>query len=109
MGWSISTIAQNKEWRSLANVVWGKDLSVFSKTPLILYDGGTTKQVVTYNFPVSKGMAGVYMSLEPGAIREFHWHANAAEWAYVMEGRTRITLTSPEGKVEIADVDKGGL
>jgi oxalate decarboxylase len=106
-------IAEDSNWPSLANVVWGKGLPDYSypfhKTPLVTYDGGTTKQVGTYNFPVSKGMAGVYMTLEPGAIRELHWHANAAEWAYVMEGTTRITLTSPEGKVEIADVDAGGL
>jgi oxalate decarboxylase len=81
----------------------------FSQQPLTRYDGGTTKQVGTYNFPVSQGMAGVYMTLEPGALRELHWHAFAAEWAYVIEGRTRITLTSPEGEVQIADVDAGGL
>ena len=81
----------------------------FSSQPLTRYDGGTTKQVGTYNFPVSQGLAGVYMTLEPGAIRELHWHAFAAEWAYVIEGRTRITLTSPWGQVQIADVDAGGL
>ena len=81
----------------------------FSGLPLVRYDGGTTKQVGSYNFPVSTNIAGVYMTLEPGAIRELHWHAMAAEWAYVIEGRTRITLTSPEGEVQIADVDQGGL
>lgn len=81
----------------------------FSGLPLVRYDGGTTKQVGAYNFPVSTNIAGVYMTLEPGAIRELHWHAMAAEWAYVIEGRTRITLTSPEGEVQIADVDQGGL
>ena len=81
----------------------------FSTVPLTRYDGGSTKQVGTYNFPVSKNIAGVYMALEPGAIRELHWHAFAAEWAYVIEGRTRITLTSPDGEVQIADVDQGGL
>lgn len=111
--WLLPTLAQSNQWRSLSGVAWGKDLPAFSypfhQTPLTLYDGGTTKQVGTYNFPVSKGMAGVYMTLEPGAIRELHWHANAAEWAYVISGRTRITLTSPEGSVQIADVDQGGL
>ena len=29
------------------------------------------------------------MRLEPGAIRELHWHALAAEWAYVISGRCR--------------------
>lgn len=81
----------------------------FSGLPLVRYDGGTTKQVGSYSFPVSTNIAGVYMTLEPGAIRELHWHAMAAEWAYVIEGRTRITLTSPEGEVQIADVDQGGL
>jgi len=47
----------------------------FSGKPLTRYDGGTTKQVGTYNFPVSQGLAGVYMTLEPGALREMHWHA----------------------------------
>ncbi|WP_126147444.1 cupin domain-containing protein [Synechococcus elongatus] len=109
----LPSLAQTQTWRSLSNVVWGKDLPAFSypfsKTPLVDYDGGVTKQVGTYNFPVSKGMAGVYMTLKPGAIRELHWHANAAEWAYVIEGRTRVTLTNPDGQVQIADVDQGGL
>lgn len=109
----LPSLAQTQTWRSLSNVVWGKGLPAFSypfsKTSLVDYDGGVTKQVGTYNFPVSKGMAGVYMTLEPGAIRELHWHANAAEWAYVIEGRTRITLTNPEGEVQIADVEAGGL
>ncbi|WP_338440843.1 cupin domain-containing protein [Synechococcus elongatus IITB4] len=109
----LPSLAQTQTWRSLSNVVWGQGLPAFSypfsKTSLVDYDGGVTKQVGTYNFPVSKGMAGVYMTLEPGAIRELHWHANAAEWAYVIEGRTRITLTNPEGEVQIADVEAGGL
>ena len=113
MGGVAPAAAEETTWESLSNVEWGAGLPAFSypfsQTPLTAYDGGTTKQVGTYNFPVSKGMAGVYMTLEPGAIRELHWHANAAEWAYVMEGNTRITLTSPEGKVEIADVDAGRL
>lgn len=105
--------AQETRWPSLSNVEWGAGLPAFSypfsQTPLISYDGGTTKQVGTQEFPVSKGMAGVFMTLESGAIRELHWHANAAEWAYVIEGNTRITLTSPEGKAEIADVSAGEL
>ncbi|MFZ5782535.1 MAG: cupin domain-containing protein [Pseudomonadota bacterium] len=99
--------------RSLANTDWGKGLPAFSfalsKVPMTQYDGGAARQAGTYNFPVSKNIAGVYMTLEPGAIRELHWHADAAEWAYVIEGRSRITLTSPEGQVQIADVDAGGI
>ncbi|MBV9453083.1 MAG: hypothetical protein JOZ19_02990 [Rubrobacter sp.] len=34
-------------------------------------------------FPVSTGIAGVSMRLKPDGLRELHWHANAAERAYV--------------------------
>jgi oxalate decarboxylase len=42
--------------------------------------------------PISKGMAGVSMKLEPAAMRELHWHATAAEWAFVLEGDVRTTF-----------------
>jgi oxalate decarboxylase len=29
------------------------------------------------------------MQLEPGVMRELHWHATAAEWAFVLKGRVR--------------------
>jgi oxalate decarboxylase len=38
------------------------------------------------------------MALEPGALRELHWHANAAEWAYVLEGNCRVTTIDPAGQ-----------
>src|SRR5687767_9219316 len=47
------------------------------------YDGGTSKQATADNFPVSKAIAGVLMTLQAGGLRELHWHANAAEWAYM--------------------------
>jgi len=29
---------------------------------------------------------GVVLEMEPGALRELHWHPNAAEWQYVLSG-----------------------
>lgn len=49
------------------------------------------------------------MTLDPGAIRDLHWYANAAKCVYVMEERTHITLKIPEGRLEVADLNKGGL
>jgi hypothetical protein len=45
------------------------------------------KEATVKQLPISKGIAGVSMRLEPGAMRELHWHATAAEWAFVAEGR----------------------
>src|SRR5713226_8811116 len=38
----------------------------------------TSKEANVKQLPISKGMAGVSMGLEPGAMRELHWHATAA-------------------------------
>src|SRR5271170_7979039 len=45
------------------------------------------KEATVEQLPISKGIAGVSMRLEPGAMRELHWHATAAEWAFVLEGQ----------------------
>ncbi|KAJ6542418.1 putative oxalate decarboxylase/oxidase [Mycena sp. CBHHK59/15] len=51
---------------------------------------------------------GVNMRLEPGAVRELHWH-NTAEWAYVLKGDIRISTVTPDGQVYIADVTEGDI
>jgi len=35
------------------------------------------------------------MLLQPGVMRELHWHATAAEWAYIVEGGVRTTVIDP--------------
>ncbi|KAN0126103.1 oxalate decarboxylase [Lactarius tabidus] len=49
------------------------------------------------------GIAGVDMRLEPGAIRELHWH-KSAEWAYVIKGATQITSVDQDGRSYVANV-----
>ncbi len=77
-------------------------------TPKIC-DGGTAKEATVAEFPVSDKLAGVYMTLAPGGLRELHWHANAAEWAYVIDGRCRVTTMDPQGRAEIADFGPGDV
>ena len=64
---------------------------------------GARHEASAREFPVSTGIAGVLMRLRPGALRELHWHANAAEWAYVIKGPCRVTTIDPQGHCEIAD------
>jgi oxalate decarboxylase len=59
--------------------------------------GGVTRGASVEEFPVSTGIAGVSMRLAPGGMRELHWHANAAEWGYVITGSCRTTLIHPDG------------
>jgi oxalate decarboxylase len=53
------------------------------------------KEATVEQLPISKGLAGVSMTLEPGAVRELHWDATAAEWAFVDKGRVRTTVIPP--------------
>jgi oxalate decarboxylase len=67
------------------------------------------KEATVKQLPISKGIAGVSMRLEPGAMRELHWHATAAEWGYVTEGRVRTTVVDPQGAAETNDFDPGDV
>ena len=67
------------------------------------------KEATVEQLPISKGIAGVSMRLEPGAMREMHWHATAGEWAFVLEGRVRITVIQPDGHVETNDFEPGDV
>jgi oxalate decarboxylase len=67
------------------------------------------KEATVTQLPISKGIAGVSMQLEPGAMRELHWHATAAEWAFVLEGRVRTTVIGPDGTSETNDFEPGDV
>src|SRR5947209_8922979 len=71
--------------------------------------GNTAKEATVRQLPISKGIAGVTMTLAPGAMRELHWHATAAEWAYVIRGRVRTTVFDPQGRGETNDFDPGDI
>ena len=48
------------------------------------FDGGTVKVADSSNFPASKEIAAAEVTLEPGAMRELHWHTTADEWTFFM-------------------------
>jgi oxalate decarboxylase len=72
-------------------------------------DGSYGKEATVNQLPISKGLAGVSMRMEPGIMRELHWHATAAEWGFVTEGRVRTTVIDPQGCSETNDFDPGDL
>ena len=94
-------------------LVSGKDLPTF-KFALEKSEGKVIgksygKEATVVQLPISKGIAGVSMKLEPGAMRELHWHATAAEWAFVLEGRVRTTVIEPRGLAETNDFEPGDV
>ena len=69
--------------------------------------GCWAKEATVHQFPISKGIAGVHRYLNPGASRELYWHAIAAEWAYVIEGRCQTVVLEPSGASEINNFEPG--
>ncbi|KAJ3798155.1 oxalate decarboxylase [Lentinula aff. detonsa] len=80
----------------------------FSMSHMRLQTGGWARQQNVEMFPIATSMAGVDMRLEPGAIRELHWHSTA-EWAYVLKGTTQVTSVDQDGRNFIATVRPGDL
>jgi oxalate decarboxylase len=70
--------------------------------------GGWAREVTERELGAATQLAAVNMRLKPGAIRELHWH-KAAEWAFMLEGRVRITAIDAEGRNFIDDVGKDDL
>lgn len=68
--------------------------------------GGWTKIVDYTQFNASKTLASAYVHVEPGALRELHWHRNV-EWGYVVKGKGRATAFSGNAKARTFDVQAG--
>src|SRR5258706_4837557 len=94
-------------------LVSGEELPTFKfaleKSEGKVIGGSFGKEATVEQLPISKGIAGVSMRLEPGAMRELHWHATAAEWAFVLEGRVRTTVIAPDGGSETNDFVPGDI
>src|SRR5437763_16809910 len=79
----------------------GKELPTFKfaleKSRAKVIGKNTAREASVEELPISKGIAGVSMGLEPGGMRVLHWHATAAEWAYVDQGWGRARVFGPAG------------
>jgi len=73
-----------------------------------MQEGGWSREVTVRELQVSKSMAGVDMRLTAGGVRELHWHT-AAEWAFMLYGKARITGFDADGKSFVDDVAEGDL
>ena len=65
--------------------------------------GGEVRVVDSHNFPASKNVASALVTLKPGCMRELHWHPNASEWQFYLEGKGRMTVFMPPGRARTMD------
>ncbi|WP_339110090.1 oxalate decarboxylase family bicupin [Thioclava sp. GXIMD4216] len=71
--------------------------------------GGTVRIADSSNFKVSKSIAAALVELEPGALRELHWHPNNDEWQYYLEGTGRMGVFGANGNARTFDIHAGDV
>ena len=69
--------------------------------------GGYLQNGTKTNLPILDGLGILGFGLKPKGIVEPHWHTNAGELVYIVKGQTRITVLSPDGKVDVLEVNAG--
>jgi len=82
---------------------------LLAQIPHAVFESGREWRVDSSRFPISKTLTGVILDLDPGALRELHWHPNADEWQYVIDGRVSVTLFGSQGRFRVETLEKGDV
>ncbi len=79
--------------------------------PLTTYDGGSFQQADEQTFPILKGeeVSVVKLTLQPGGIREPHWHPSAWEINIVTGGIAAWVVVDGNGNHESFDQHVGDV
>ena len=59
-------------------------------------------------FPAATTIAS-FVEVEPGGLRELHWHPNANEMQYYLSGKARMTVFAAEGTAGTFDYQPGDV
>jgi oxalate decarboxylase len=80
---------------------------MMAQVPTVV-DGGWVRITDSRNFPAASTIAAALVNVEPGAMREIHWHAND-EWQYYISGRGRMTVFASGGKARTFNYQAGDV
>ncbi|AGE64928.1 MULTISPECIES: oxalate decarboxylase [Bacillus] len=72
-------------------------------------EGGKVYIADSTNFKVSKTIASALVTVEPGAMRELHWHPNTHEWQYYISGKARMTVFASDGHARTFNYQAGDV
>jgi oxalate decarboxylase len=77
--------------------------------PAQKFPGGSVRIVDSRNFPISEKIAAALVEIEPGGMRELHWHPNNDEWQYYLTGEGRMTVFGGDGAARTFDFRAGDV
>jgi oxalate decarboxylase len=82
---------------------------LLEQAPHGIYQGGREWRVDASRFLISTTITGVILDLDPGALRELHWHPNADEWQYVIDGQVAVTMFGSHGRFRVETLGQGDV
>jgi len=71
--------------------------------------GGWVRIVDSTNFPAASTIAAALVELNPGAMRELHWHPTNDEWQYYISGQGYMTVFASSGHARTFDYQAGDV
>lgn len=72
-------------------------------------EGGSVRILDNNNFPACHTVAAALIEIEPGAMREIHWHSNNDELQYYIQGEARMTVFQPGPKARTFNYRAGDV
>lgn len=75
--------------------------------PQVLKEGGSRTDVRHDQFPSLNRFSLSLLTLDPKGVREPHWHSNARELSYCLEGKGRVTIVETFGSHESFTIEAG--
>jgi oxalate decarboxylase len=81
---------------------------LLAQTP-IKTPGGSVRIVDSSNFPISQTITAALVEIEPGGLRELHWHPNNDEWQYYLSGQGRMTVFAGNNAARTFDYRAGDV
>jgi oxalate decarboxylase len=70
---------------------------------------GTVRITDSSVFKASKTIAAALVEVEPGGLREMHWHPNTNEWQYYLSGEARMGVFASNGQARTFDFNAGDV
>jgi len=80
-----------------------------SQVPATPLSGGTIKTFDTRTFKIAETIVGALVTVQPGGIREMHWHPTQPEWDYILTGQARMTIFAAQETANTFDYQAGDI
>ncbi|KZT02575.1 oxalate decarboxylase [Laetiporus sulphureus 93-53] len=73
------------------------------------YAGGFVRNADANTFNVSTGISVSDVTVQPGGMREMHWHPTQNEWTYYISGSARVTVFASSSTARTWNYEPGDI